>query len=120
MSGQPRAGNLNKVNPQLRRSQRVFASRGTALKFDQPLLQRSAGDLPRACSLEIPEQTARCGFGREPAIADVRQTVAVGVGAIRVRMPGQIGSETVRRGEAWAFTDQNQVQARSKTKPNRI
>jgi hypothetical protein len=119
-AGQPKEENLNSLNPQMLRSQRVFAGSGTGLKFDRPLLQGSAGDLPCACSLEIPEQTARCEFGREPAIADVRKTVAVGVRAIRVRMPGQIGSETVRRGEAGAFTDQHQAEARSKTKPKRI
>src|SRR5260370_44897 len=102
------------------RSQRVSSGSGTGFKFDQPLLQRNAGDLPRACSLEIPEQAVRCGFGREPAIADVRQTVAVGVRAIRVRIPGEIGSETVRRGEAGAFAYKHQAEARSKTKPNRI
>jgi hypothetical protein len=67
--------------------------------------------LPRAGSPEIPKETGYGEFRREAAIADVGQAVAVGVGAIRVGMPGEVGSETVRRGEAGAFADKDEAEA---------
>jgi hypothetical protein len=63
--------------------------------------------------MEVPEEAGCCGFGREAAIADVGQAVAVGVGAVGVRMPGEIGSEAVGRGEAGTFADEDEAEAGS-------
>lgn len=91
-------------------SQRAFGQCVTGFKFDGPLLKRSAGDLPRAGSLEIPKETGSGEVGREAAVTDVGEAIAVGVSAIRVGMPGEIGSETVGRREAGAFADKDEAE----------
>src|SRR6267378_8557550 len=85
--------------------------RGSGFKFDGPLLKRSAGDLSRAGSLEIPQKAGASGFGRQAAIANVGEAVAVGVGAVGVGMPREIGSKAVGRGEPGAFADKHQAKA---------
>src|SRR5260370_16942207 len=84
---------------------------GCSLEFDSSLLKRSARDLPCAGGLEIPQETSAGGFGREATIANVGQAVAVGVGAIGVRMPRKIDSHTLRRQKARPVPHNNKANA---------
>jgi hypothetical protein len=93
---------------------------GSSFEFNDSLLQRGAGDLPYPGSLEIPQETLAGGFRREAASANIGQAVAVGVGTIRMRMPSEIRSETIRRGEARPFADKDETEVGSETESNRI
>ena len=51
--------------------------------------------------------SAACA-GAQPVRADVGHAVALGVGAPAPRLPGEVGAETVRRGQAGPLADQHQ------------
>ena len=93
---------------------------GTGVEFDRTLFQRSPGDLPCSRSLEVPEEAGSCGSGGKAAIANVGYAVAVGVGAVGVRMPRKIGSEAVGRRQARTFADEDETKARSEMETDRI
>src|SRR5882757_7017736 len=88
-----------------------FCKCGRSFKFNRSLLQQSAADLPPACSLEIPQETFAGGLRGEATSANIGQAVAVGVGTVRMWMPGEISSETVGRGEAGTFADKDEAKA---------
>jgi hypothetical protein len=84
------------------------------------LLKRNTGDLPHTRSLKIPEKPRGSRFGRDAAGANIRQAVAVGIGAFGVRVPSEIGSEAVGRREAGTFADEDEAEAGSKVKTDGI
>jgi hypothetical protein len=59
-------------------------------------------------------------LGRETAITDVRETVAVRVGPIGMGVPRKIGSEAIGRRQARTFAYKHEAEAGSESKPNRI
>jgi hypothetical protein len=70
--------------------------------------------------LEIPQETFAGGLRGEATDANIRQAVAVGVRTVGTRIPSQIGSQAVWRGEAGAFADKDKAEPGSETKSDRV
>ena len=73
-------------------------------------LESGAGELVCSGSLQIPEKARGSEFGGEASFADVGEAVAVAVGAVGVRVPGEVGSEAVGRRETGALPDKDKAE----------
>jgi len=77
------------------------------------VLQRHARQLASASLAKQSDQPKRGGAVAEAFRADVREAVAVGVGAPRARVPGEVHAETVRRTQPGAFPNQHHDESRA-------